>query len=161
MHIPKSLHKEFMQNNFFMGLIFRTSWRVDLMKIKITICRTIFWKLRVKVSDSYKEFLSKILKFSETSASAAKPPVAPQAPECTPKNCAPTPSVLVDAAAIAARMNADSLWAAATRECSLKAFCAEVGCTQAFSACRALTVWSWRGVKWVKWSEWSESKKVL
>ena len=50
--MPKSLHEESVQNNFLMGLIFRTSWRVDLRKIKIPIFRTIFRKMGSKVSDT-------------------------------------------------------------------------------------------------------------
>ena len=49
----------------------------------------IFFKMGSKVSVPHRGFLDKI-------TSAAKPPVAPQAPEFTPKNCAPTPSVRVD-----------------------------------------------------------------
>ena len=35
MYMPKTLHEENVQNNYLMGLIFSTSWRVDPKKKKI------------------------------------------------------------------------------------------------------------------------------
>ena len=34
MYIPKTLHEENVHNNYLMGLIFSTSWRVDPKKKK-------------------------------------------------------------------------------------------------------------------------------
>ena len=35
MYIPKTLHEENVHNNYLMGLIFSTSWRVDPKKKKL------------------------------------------------------------------------------------------------------------------------------
>ena len=42
MYIPKSLHEESVYNNYLMGLIFRTSWRVALAKKKFPMGIWIF-----------------------------------------------------------------------------------------------------------------------
>ena len=44
MYIPKTLHEENVHNNYLMGLIFSTSWRVELTKKKVPIGIWIFGK---------------------------------------------------------------------------------------------------------------------
>ena len=51
MYIPKTLHEENVDNNYLMGLIFSTSWRVDPKKKKIPYGDLDFGILYPKVSD--------------------------------------------------------------------------------------------------------------
>ena len=51
MYIPKTLHEENVHNNYLMGLIFSTSWRVGPTKKKIPMGIWIFGILYPKVSD--------------------------------------------------------------------------------------------------------------
>ena len=51
MYMPKTLHEENMHNNYLMGLIFSTSWRVDPKKKKFLTGIWIFGILYPKVSD--------------------------------------------------------------------------------------------------------------
>ena len=51
MYIPKTLHEENVHNNYLMGLIFSTSWRVDPTKKKFPMGIWIFGFLYPKVSD--------------------------------------------------------------------------------------------------------------
>ena len=56
MYIPKSLQEENVHNNCLVGLRVWTNWSVDLTKIKIPLCRTIFFKMGTKVSVLRKGF---------------------------------------------------------------------------------------------------------
>ena len=67
MYIPKKLHEENVHNNYLLGLMFSTSWRVDPTKKNslwgsgfLEFCTQKYRILR-------REFLSKILVFSENS----------------------------------------------------------------------------------------------
>ena len=51
MYIPKTLHEENVHNNYLMGLIFSTSWRVGPTKKKFHMLIWIFGILYPKVSD--------------------------------------------------------------------------------------------------------------
>ena len=51
MYMPKTLHEEYVHNNYLMGLIFSTSWRVGPKKKKVPMGIWIFGILYVKVSD--------------------------------------------------------------------------------------------------------------
>ena len=51
MYIPKTLHEENVHNNYLMGLIFSTSWRVGPKKKKFHMGIWIFGILYAKVSD--------------------------------------------------------------------------------------------------------------
>ena len=67
MYIPKTLQEENVHNNYLMGLIFSTSWKNLLRKIKFLkgsgFCEKKIQKYRI----FRKGFLSKILEFSEIS----------------------------------------------------------------------------------------------
>ena len=52
MYIPKKLQEENVHNNYLMGLIFSTSWKNLLRKIKFLIGIWILRKKNTKVSDS-------------------------------------------------------------------------------------------------------------
>ena len=67
MYIPKSLHEENVHNNYLMGLIFSTSWRVDPKKKNSLRGSGFFDFCTKKYRILRKEFLSKILVFSEIS----------------------------------------------------------------------------------------------
>ena len=49
MYIPKTLHEDNVHNNCLMGLIFLTSWRVALKKIKFLMGIWIFCFLYIPV----------------------------------------------------------------------------------------------------------------
>ena len=51
MYMTKTLHEENGHNNYLMGLIFSTSWRVGPKKKKFSMAIWIFGILYVKVSD--------------------------------------------------------------------------------------------------------------
>ena len=65
MYIPKSLQEENVHNNCLVGLRVWTNWSVDLTKIKIPLCRTIFFKMGTKVSVLRKGFEGQFLDFRE------------------------------------------------------------------------------------------------
>ena len=68
MYIPKTLHEENVHNNYLMGLIFSTSWRVDPKKKKNSLWGSGFFEFCTqKYRILRKGFLSKILGFSEIS----------------------------------------------------------------------------------------------
>ena len=55
MYIPKSLQEENVHNNCLVGLRVWTNWSVDLTKIKIPLCRTIFFKWAQKYRSSVRD----------------------------------------------------------------------------------------------------------
>ena len=61
MYIPKTLHEENVHNNYLMGLIFSSSWRVDPKKKKIPYGDLDFWNfvpksIRSSVNETFANF---------------------------------------------------------------------------------------------------------
>ena len=67
MYIPKTLHEENVHNNYLMGLIFSTSWRVDPKKKNSLWGSGFFEKWVPKYRILRKEFFCKILGIFENS----------------------------------------------------------------------------------------------